>query len=55
MTNNEMIIEFAKVLIQWGFWIMVYGFATMLIGYIILLIWGRQIGRVIMFLNDYEF
>lgn len=52
--NNE-IIEIAKVLIQWGFWITVYGIATMSIGFIILLIWGNPIGRFCKAFMEYEF
>lgn len=53
--NNYELIEFAKVLIEWGFWIAVYGLATMTIGFTILLIWGKPIGRFIMAMKDYEF
>lgn len=35
MTPEEL-IEFGKVLVTWGFWIIVYGLITMLIGLVII-------------------
>ncbi len=33
---DEQLIEFAKVLIEWGFWFIVYGAVAMCIGFIIM-------------------
>lgn len=52
--NSNDIIEFAKVMIIWGFWIMVYGTATMTIGFTILLLWGKQVGKLIIALLEFE-